>query len=179
MSKIKEIVEDIVSKNLLKKSPGAFKKRKEYIELKEEFVKAFDDALKTIKPITNGTMLWELFDNAAPWICYNKFNWEKYLKAADSKFYQLKKKLEKNNIDLHLEYNMTFNQMWIGCLIHLDESEDGDLFDSELFLDTVFYNEILDEIFNKFEVYPIVLEKCFQQMSDNFELNAWSRNWDT
>lgn len=183
ISKIKELVQDIVSKDLLKKDPTIFKRRKVYTELKVEFVKIFDDALKDIKPVTNGKMLCELFNKAAPWISYSKFNWEKYLRLADNKFYQLKKEVRKNNIDLHLEYNMTYNQMWIACSIDINDGENSDddlvLFDSELYLDTIFYNEILDKIFNKLEIYPIVLEKCFPQMSEDFELKGWSRNWDT
>jgi len=182
MSKIKKLVEDIIEKKLLNSnSLNEFKNRREYVELKKEFVKAFNDALKNIKPV--GIVdLFELFDNTAPWTCYNNFKYKKYFKEVDSKFYQLKKKLEKNNIDLHLEYNMTFNEMWIGCSIHLDESEDGDLFDSELFLDTIFYNEILDKIFYKLNVYPLVLEKCFPIVESNIDIikmKAWNLNWDT
>ena len=157
----------------------------DHVKLQEEVLSIFDNALKTIKPIEDhiAEASYELFNNFRPWTCYNHFDFKRYFKAADNKFYQLKKKLEKKNIKLILEYNMTFHDMWVSFVVNLNDpgKEDDDLewFDSELELDGLFYKEILDRIFEQLNLYPIILNCCFNELGETIEMKAWSLNWDT
>ena len=164
---------DMINKNIPK-----FERTGTFHQLKVQIKNIFADALTGIKPI-NIDDIWQL----QTWSGYNSFNYKKYFKQADTRFFQLKKRLARQHINLVLEYNMTFNQMWLDFTIDFnkkDEEDDALIFwAADLKLDNFFHKEILDMIFVSLNVYPFMMQLCIPQLSDKDEMKAWTVNWDT
>ena len=185
---LSSIIRRIVETDMVNDTSIKFERTGTYHQLKDQIKNIFVDALKGIKPLNVYVAdVYEITENSAPWTCYNNFNYRRYFKAADNKFYLLKKRLAKQHINLLLEYNMAFHQMWMDFQIDLNNNgkeEDCLIFwSSDLRLDNFFHKEILDEIFVRLNIYPFMMELCIPQIANEsekeIEMKAWNINWDT
>jgi hypothetical protein len=177
---LSSIIVRIKEKDLINKEIPKFERTGTFHQLKIQIKNIFEDALTGIKPVSPYNNVIKQLEN---WSGYNSFNYKRYFKEADTRFFQLKKRLARQHINLILEYNMNFNQMWLDFTIDLnkkDEEDDALIFwAADLKLDNFFHKEILDMIFMKLNVYPFMMQLCIPQLSDGDEMKAWSANWDT
>lgn len=180
MNNLKKLI-DMIERSKLIEDAKKYKRSAVFHQLQMEVSRIFVKALKNIKPIKHPEKVLELFDNKKPWTNYAVFDYTKYIKEVDSKFDQLNRKLKKENILLTLEYSMTYNEFWTGFRIDLsdNESDNKTYFDSELYLDKIFYNIIQDMIYSNLIICPIMIQLGMPRLPDSVELKALSFNWDT
>lgn len=173
MNNLEELIKDIEKSNLLS-TPKKYIKSVQFYKIQMEAVNIFKKALANIKPMESNIEIHRLIDAEKPWISYRKFNYKKYIREVDNKFNQLKKKLYKENVSLILEYNPTYHELWSALLSFQIINIDADLY-----LDTIFYNEIQDMIYRKFNAHPIIVQECLHQVGESVKLKAISVNSNT